>query len=306
MTAGQLAQVDALAAAANEASSDALLRALVASPLLWACALFALGLWFSLPGGGAGGRKLGIVLVVISLGLGATRLPMLVGWLDRGMFASLASVTVLSCVAAVIAKNPVYCAIWFGLALLGTAGLFLFAGAQFLSVATVTVYAGAILVTFLFVIMLAQPSGHAFYDRVSWEAFLSAAAGAILVGLLTSAIDRGVGAGSQLAAGQPLVAPAEREDSAAHGILAESHVAHLGRELLGRHLIAMQAAGALMLAAIVGAVAIVARRRTPALDSAALGFATGQRFRPPDDGEVILPGEHVRFPRRESAGGVHA
>ena len=46
----------------------------------------------------------------------------------------------------------------------------LFIGAQFLAVATVVVYAGAILVTFLFVLMLAQPEGKAAYDRVSWEA----------------------------------------------------------------------------------------------------------------------------------------
>ncbi len=52
--------------------------------------------------------------------------------------------------------------------LLGTAGLFLFQGAQFLSIATVAVYAGAIVVTFLFVLMLAQPEGHAFYDRIGW------------------------------------------------------------------------------------------------------------------------------------------
>jgi NADH-quinone oxidoreductase subunit J len=68
--------------------------------------------------------------------------------------------------------------------LLGTAGLFLYQGAQFLSVATVVVYAGAILVTFLFVLMLAQPEGQAYYDRVSWEALLSAATGAVLVGML--------------------------------------------------------------------------------------------------------------------------
>ncbi len=46
--------------------------------------------------------------------------------------------------------------------------LFLYDGAQFLGVATIVVYAGAILVTFLFVLMLAQPEGQAAYDRVSW------------------------------------------------------------------------------------------------------------------------------------------
>jgi NADH-quinone oxidoreductase subunit J len=60
--------------------------------------------------------------------------------------------------------------------LLGTAGLLLLAGAQFLAIATVVVYAGAILVTFLFVLMLAQPEGRAAYDRVSFESLLAAVA----------------------------------------------------------------------------------------------------------------------------------
>ena len=79
-------------------------------------------------------------------------------------------------------RSPVYCAIWFALSLLGTAALFLFQGAQFLGVATIVVYAGAILVTFLFVLMLAQPEGDAFYDRISWEGLLAASTGALMVG----------------------------------------------------------------------------------------------------------------------------
>jgi len=49
---------------------------------------------------------------------------------------------------------------------LGTAGLFLLDGAQFLGVATVVVYAGAILVTFFVRADVAQPEGDAFYDRL--------------------------------------------------------------------------------------------------------------------------------------------
>ena len=45
--------------------------------------------------------------------------------------------------------------------LVGVAGLFFLIGAEFLAVATLVVYAGAILVTFLFVLMLAQPEGDA-------------------------------------------------------------------------------------------------------------------------------------------------
>src|SRR6185295_5737827 len=111
------------------------------------------------------GRMLGMLPLAVSLGLFASRAPLLGTWVSESVFLILASVTVLAAVATVTFRNPVYSAIWFGLSLLGTAGLFLFQGAQFLGVATVVVYAGAILVTFLFVLMLAQPTGQAYYDR---------------------------------------------------------------------------------------------------------------------------------------------
>ena len=79
-----------------------------------------------------------------------------------------AVITVASAAATIASRSPVYSAIWFAVSLLGTAGLLLLQGAQFLGIATVAVYAGAIVVTFLFVLMLAQPEGHAYYDRVSW------------------------------------------------------------------------------------------------------------------------------------------
>ena len=97
----------------------------------------------------------------------------------------------MAAVATISCRSPVYCAIWFGMTLAGTAGLFLLAGAEFLAVATIVVYAGAILVTFLFVLMLSQPEGHTTYDRRSWEALVSAFTGAVLVGILTATI--GVG-----------------------------------------------------------------------------------------------------------------
>ncbi len=98
--------------------------------------------------------------------------------------------TLVSAVCTVTFRSPVYCAIWFALSLLGTAGLFMLQGAQFLGVATIVVYAGAILVTFLFVLMLAQPEGHAYYDRVSWEGMLAATTGAVIVGVLTMTVVR--------------------------------------------------------------------------------------------------------------------
>jgi len=147
--------------------------------------LFAAGMWLLLPGPGVRRRWAGAALAVAGLGLFASRLPPIADWLVQSVFLVVALVTILAAVATVTLRNPVYCAIWFGLTLLGTAGLFLIQGAQFLAVATVVVYAGAILVMFLFVLMLAQPQGRAPYDRLSTEGMLSAFAGTLIVGMLT-------------------------------------------------------------------------------------------------------------------------
>ncbi len=69
--------------------------------------------------------------------------------------------------STVTSRNPVYSALWFASVVLSTSGLFLLADAPFLAAGTIIVYAGAIIVTFLFVIMLAQMEGKAHYDRAA-------------------------------------------------------------------------------------------------------------------------------------------
>jgi NADH-quinone oxidoreductase subunit J len=220
--------------------------------------LGAVGLWLMLPRGRAGGRVAGAVLAMVALGLWGSQLARLGDLASDGLFFILAAVTIIAALATVTFRSPVYCAIWFGMTLTGTAGLFLLIGAEFLAVATMIVYAGAILVTFLFVLMLAQPEGDAPYDRLSWEAMLSAATGAVLVGILSMTILR-VFSESTLSPGRPLVPPGE--EALARGILTPQHVAALGGELFGRHLIAVEVAGVLLLAAVVGAAVIVAQGR---------------------------------------------
>lgn len=211
--------------------------------------LAAISLWLILPRASQRGRILGGVLGIVSLGLFAAQIPRLGDWLDDGMFVVLATLTVLSAAASMTFRNPVYCAIWFALALLGTAGLFFFQGAQFLGVATVVVYAGAILVTFLFVLMLANPKGEAYYDRVSWEAWISAPAAAVMVAVLTISLSQNVAA-----------APAapQTQTELDNNILASEHMAHLGKHLFSEYLMAVEVAGTLLLVGLVGAVGIIA------------------------------------------------
>lgn len=243
--------------------------------LIAACVFFAAGMALLLPHGRSWGKAFGLIATTASLGLFATRLHLLDNRVSDAVFYVMAAVTLVSAVGAVTMRSPVYCAIWFALTLLGTAGLFFFQGAQFLGVATIVVYAGAILVTFLFVLMLCNPEGHSLYDRLSWEAGISAGTGALMVGLLswttaTSLFVDGTKPAEAAKPGDaaPIVLTATPEAQAAN-ILSPRHVEKLGGELFSKHLIAVETAGTLLLVALVGAVAIVAHGRSADVKTAA-------------------------------------
>ncbi|NIL96886.1 MAG: hypothetical protein GTO53_05270 [Planctomycetales bacterium] len=229
--------------------------------LLLAIGFLAVGLWLMLPRGNARGRGWGAALSVIGImamiqaGSLAGQLPLAAPWGYRSVVWLLGGITVVSALGAVVMRNPVYCALWFALSLLGTAGLMLLIGAQFLALATVVVYAGAIVVTFLFVLMLAQPEGQAYYDRISWEAALSAITGALMIGCLTAAISR-----LPYADLQPDAATLKLRD---RSFAVEQHVAELGGRLFSEHLIAVEIAALLLLVALIGATAMVRQGAKP-------------------------------------------
>jgi len=236
----------------------------------------AVSLWLLLPKGLESrlARPVGLALGVVALASFALAGRRLGSLGEEAVFALVALVAVGSAAATIVTRSPVYAAIWFAMTLAGVSGLLLILGAQFLGVATIVVYAGAILVMFLFVLMLAQPAGLASYDRVSSEPMLSAIAGAVLVGLLTISIGRLSAPDTPLAADADAgaVAAASNEDAAADAPatvapdpLFEDHVARLGGELFGRHLIAVEAAGVLLFVALVGAIAVVTRGEAAAL-----------------------------------------
>jgi len=232
--------------------------------LLVAAVLGGMAVWLLLPRRKGGGIALGGALGAVSLGLTAAALPGLADWLSQSLFWLLGGMTVVSAAWAVTLRNPVYCAIWFGMSLLGVSGLFFFQGAQFLAVATVVVYAGAILVMFLFILMLASASGRARYDRVSLEGLLSAACAAFLVGVLSIAVTGSLHS-PKLDSSSAGIPQAQRQQ----GVLAAEHTKQIGRQLFGRYLVAVEVAGTLLLAALVGAAVIVGHARGPLVGSGA-------------------------------------
>ncbi len=260
---------------------------LSSGPLLAGAVLATVAsLWLLLPNGRdtASIRWLGSLLGLAALAAFIAAGRRLGGLGEEAVFLIVSLVAVISAAATIVSRSPVYAAIWFALSLAGVAGVLLVLGAQFLGVATIVVYAGAILVMFLFVLMLAQPAGLAPYDRVSNEPFLSALAGAVLLGVLSLSIGR-LSAGPatcceppsrttaspstatpSATTGEPAPAAGDTASGPAAGMtatavdpLAENHVARLGGELFGRHLVAVEAAGVLLLVALIGAIAVVSR-----------------------------------------------
>lgn len=106
--------------------------------------------------------------------------------------------------------RPVYAALYFIMTILASSALYLLLGAEFMAFALIIIYAGAILITYLFVIMLASqapseddPEGLAAYDTYSREPGISTAIGFVLLALLTGMMAGGVGELRPPASAQP-------------------------------------------------------------------------------------------------------
>ena len=167
------------------------------------CLLGALGLFLLMRPAGDGPRSGGIRGLGAVLGLGAV--VFLVIAISRqavgpdrtpGLFFSLfAIVSVISAAQMITTRRPVYAALHFVLVVIASAGLFLLLEAEFMAFALIIVYAGAILITYMFVLMLAQQAPDAAseeaqpeYDRFSREPAAGAIGGFVLLSVLTQTI----------------------------------------------------------------------------------------------------------------------
>jgi NADH:ubiquinone oxidoreductase subunit 6 (subunit J) len=127
-------------------------------------------------GAAAGGLALAGVVMVAARSARVTA--------ETVLFYAFSGLALLSGVVMITRTNPARAALAFALVVLSTTGLFLLEAAPFLMAGTVIVYAGAIVVTFLFVIMLAQPGGASDADRRSREPLLATIAGFFLLATL--------------------------------------------------------------------------------------------------------------------------
>jgi len=70
------------------------------------------------------------------------------------LFYFFAAITIFGAVRVITARNPVHCALFLVLAFVSTAGLWMLLEAEFLAITLVLVYVGAVMVLFLFVVMM--------------------------------------------------------------------------------------------------------------------------------------------------------
>jgi NADH-quinone oxidoreductase subunit J len=129
-------------------------------------------------------------------------------YVETGLFALFSAGALGFGTVLVTQRNPARGAIAFAFVILSTCGLFLLLAAPFLMAATIIVYAGAIVVTFLFVLMLSQTDGPSDENDRTREPLLGSLAGFAFVGLILFALDQSKTAAATLPV--QVVTPAEQ------------------------------------------------------------------------------------------------
>jgi NADH-quinone oxidoreductase subunit J len=123
-------------------------------------------------------------------------------------FFVLAVATVASAIGVISFRNAVYSALSLILTLLFLALFYLQLGAMFIAIVQILIYAGAIMVLFLFVVtMLAsEVNDTELRDRIPWQRGIAAALGLILVGALSYLLFTSTTVGARATAGNSLSA----------------------------------------------------------------------------------------------------
>jgi len=165
--------------------------------------------------------------------------------MQLAIFLLLALIAVAAALGMLLSKNSVYAALFLVLNFATVAVFYLLLGAPFIAVAQVTVYAGAIMVLFLFVIMLLGTDALPKSDALPWQKPL-----AIILAVLLA-----------LETGYLLFV-----QRAAKGVIALPEAAFgspnaIGEMLFGQYLLPFEATSILLLVAMVGAIVLTKKEK---------------------------------------------
>ena len=164
------------------------------------------------------------------------------------VFYALAFILMYAAVRVITTRNPVYAALNLVLAFFTAAGIWLLLEAEFLAIALVLVYVGAVMVLFLFVVMMLDIN----LDKLR-EGFWNALPVALPVGGLM-AIEMMMIVGVKNFGVDKVAAPAAKAAD-------YSNTAELGRVLYTDYLLPFELASVVLLVAIVAAIALTLRER---------------------------------------------
>jgi len=162
------------------------------------------------------------------------------------VFYFFATVLLLAAVRVVTARNPVHAALFLVLAFFTAAGIWLLLRAEFLAIALVLVYVGAVMVLFLFVVMMLDIN----IEQLRKGFWNYLPLGAVVCVLM--AAEMGLLLASRYAGftGQPMETPP--------GV---GNTKMLGRLIYTDYVYAFEIAAVILLVAIVAAIALTLRRR---------------------------------------------
>ncbi len=174
---------------------------------------------------------------------------------DAGVFVAAAAIILSGAIGVVISRNPVHAALCLVLTLFGVAILFVAQEAHFLAAVQVIVYAGAIVVLFLFVIMLIGVDRS---EDIRQEPLRGQRPIAVLLGIIALAEILLLSRGTDWATGAPsLGGPADGD---------LPNVEKLAESIFTRYLFAFEITSVLLVIAVVGAVTLV--RKPPPEETA--------------------------------------
>jgi len=165
-------------------------------------------------------------------------------------FYLMATVTVLAALAVVLARNPVHSVLFLITAFFSAAGLFVLLGAEFLAMLLVVVYVGAVAVLFLFVVMMLDVDFAAL--RQGFARYLPI--GGVISGILT--IEMVVVATAIATNGA-----ASKMTGAQASLPDVTNAETIGRVLYTDYVYFFQAAGLVLLVAMIGAIVLTLRHK---------------------------------------------
>jgi NADH-quinone oxidoreductase subunit J len=166
-------------------------------------------------------------------------------------FYLFAGVTIASAVMVISARNPVHSVLFLILAFVNAAGLFMLVGAEFLALILIVVYVGAVAVLFLFVVMMLDVD----FAELR-QGFLQYLPVGVLIGIvflaeLLAVVGAWVFAPTAIATA---VAPIPDMNEV-------SNVQALGELIYTRYVYFFQAAGMVLLVAMIGAIVLTLRHK---------------------------------------------